>query len=644
MDPNNTNFSLSITELFKKLDSSAVLKSHQNLVVNYAADKSLLIQHDLGTGKSLIAAAILANSSNKQVIFLSAKSLHDNMQKAINQYEQLSKSTITTKYNYVTMNASNMLTQLNKITLGNFAAASGKTLDEKFGIASNINLNNMVLIVDEAHNLFNSITNGSKNAVGLYHSIMNSNVKVIFLSGTPIVNHPFELVPCFNMISRTELFPPNWDDFNKFFVDMKNKRIKNKAKYQNRITGLISYYGDKYGIKNKTDFPDSKQPEIIHCPMSSLQFSVYKLARDIEMQESKGIGSSVEVLQKPRGVFTSSYRRLSRQFSNFGYPNTALDIDGKFVKIHSSKITHADLKSLDKYSPKLKTLSENLLKDGGKSLVYSSFVENAGINIIAKILELHNITEYNTDAPDNIQIKKHAKSPSYVKITGDVIPEDRFALIDIFNSDKNLHGDIIKIILVSGAGAEGLDLKAVRNVHITEPYWNWMRIKQVIGRAVRYKSHDQLPKNLRNVRTRIYASDYPKNVDATKYKSEKTTDLTLLESSQSLYTIIEQFYAANAEAAIDCTYHNKNSKLNCRLCTPTNEQLYITDIYRDMNIRSPCKPMEYKDVDAKEIIYNDIKYAYDNDNIYEWNDNLGGYVEMHLNNPLYSQIYKQIKK
>ena len=34
-------------------------------------------------------------------------------------------------------------------------------------------LENSVLIIDEAHNLFNSITNGSKNAIKLYNQGLN---------------------------------------------------------------------------------------------------------------------------------------------------------------------------------------------------------------------------------------------------------------------------------------------------------------------------------------------------------------------------------------------------------------------------------------------------------------------------------------
>ena len=42
-----------------------------------------------------------------------------------------------------------------------------------------------------------------------------------------------------------------------------------------------------------------------------------------------------------------------------------------------------------------------------------------------------------------------------------------------------------QIMIISSAGAEGISLKCVRQVHILEPYWNYVRLDQVLGRAIR---------------------------------------------------------------------------------------------------------------------------------------------------------------
>jgi len=64
----------------------------------------------------------------------------------------------------------------------------------------------------------------------------------------------------------------------------------------------------------------------------------------------------------------------------------------------------------------------------------------------------------------------------------------------------------LKTLLLSPAGGEGLDLKGTKHMGILEPSWNPEKIKQAIGRAARYKSHDHLPLPERNVRVVNYQS------------------------------------------------------------------------------------------------------------------------------------------
>jgi superfamily II DNA/RNA helicase len=64
---------------------------------------------------------------------------------------------------------------------------------------------------------------------------------------------------------------------------------------------------------------------------------------------------------------------------------------------------------------------------------------------------------------------------------------------------KEYNANKIKVLLISKAGGEGLDLKETRNIIIMEPSWNEATHKQVIGRAIRYKSHETLPKEKRRV-------------------------------------------------------------------------------------------------------------------------------------------------
>lgn len=101
----------------------------------------------------------------------------------------------------------------------------------------------------------------------------------------------------------------------------------------------------------------------------------------------------------------------------------------------------------------------------------------------------------------------------FILYSGDASIRERQTLINLFNCriDKlppkmaaviresgleatgNRKGEICRVFMITGAGAEGLSLRNVRTVHIMEPYWNKVRTDQVKGRAVRICSHSDLP-------------------------------------------------------------------------------------------------------------------------------------------------------
>ena len=64
---------------------------------------------------------------------------------------------------------------------------------------------NRVIIIDEAHNFVSRIVNKLKKpnslSMKLYnYLIMAENTKIVFLSGTPIINYPNEIAILFNIL------------------------------------------------------------------------------------------------------------------------------------------------------------------------------------------------------------------------------------------------------------------------------------------------------------------------------------------------------------------------------------------------------------------------------------------------------------
>ena len=159
-------------------------------------------------------------------------------------------------------------------------------------------------------------------------------------------------------------------------------------------------------------------------------------------------------------------------------------------------------------SPKYIYIIFNLLKKRGPVLVYSNYVDMEGLGIFKLYLEFFSFISFDKDlevSKLNINnINKFDKdykydNKRYMEFHGKVDKAIRLKNKNIFNLSANKYSKFIKIIMISPAGAEGLNLRNVRQVHILEPFWNEVKIEQVMGRAIRICSHKDLPLNERRV-------------------------------------------------------------------------------------------------------------------------------------------------
>ena len=142
------------------------------------------------------------------------------------------------------------------------------------------------------------------------------------------------------------------------------------------------------------------------------------------------------------------------------------------------------------------------------------------------------------------------------------------------------------MLLTTKTGAEGIDLKNVRQVHIVEPFWNPVRINQVKGRAVRVASHIELPEKERTVEIFTYLSYITKE----HLKTDRiiNDDSDGLSSDQVLYNIsarklelMEDLLRIISESSIDCVLNKAETttskdKLNCVNYGATNVRSYAT--------------------------------------------------------------------
>ena len=254
----------------------------------------------------------------------------------------------------------------------------------------------------------------------------------------------------------------------------------------------------------------------------------------------------------------------------------------------------------------------NILRSPGPVLVYSNYVLMEGLQIFKIYLKYFGFTEFKDR-------KQGVDDFRYMEYHGMIKKEDRIKNLVEFNVEENKYGKICKIIMISPAGAEGLTLLSTRQVHIMEPYWHEVRIKQMIGRAVRMCSHRYLPMKERNVEVFRYKSI------KVNPSSKITTDQFIENLARSKEGLLQSFEDAIKEAAIDCElYKSHNLLQNDYKCFKFDEQAlfadqigpsYKEDIIDDLKMDSGSNATGYSTVRIKVIKIKAIKVLTDTSNI-----------------------------
>lgn len=595
MERNNTSFSLQITKKIKELYQTYQADNAWNNILAYyqyivkhimlnpkykiTDSRGMLLYFTMGLGKTRTAAAI-AVGSDIPVITILPKSLQSNFESTISFIEK--NTNIKKGIRYISMDAYNAANQLDKLQMG---------------------IDNSLVIIDEAHNFFKAIINGTQNsnAYRIYDQLMHAkNIKLLFLTGTPISKNPFELVPCINMLAGFDILPIHYEQFNNLYVDNITRSIKNKEYLANRLLGLVSYMTASESSKNM--FPTELPTIISKVEMSTMQYRKYLQAREKEEANKKQeFYKSIKVLPMslPKQVSMSSYYILSRSMSNFVEP-----------LIKTDPVTEEN-------GPKLHLIAKRVSEAKGLCMVYSQFVNDHGLKQLTIYLKQVGLKEFTNKNDTN----------TYALYTGDVLPKIREKIIKIFNSDENKYGSIIKVILISKTGAEGLDLKNIRETHQIEPYWDYARNKQVKSRAIRYGSHLLLPESERTVQPYLYIATANKKMwESLKDREPKTIDEVFHDRAVEQDIINTKFNDLLKDVSIECAYFHMSE--TCYVCNPSNEKLFTRDPLIDIKMTNPCIPYEENDIAATRITIDDVDYYYTDSTVYVYDPVLDGYIEV----------------
>ena len=290
--------------------------------------------------------------------------------------------------------------------------------------------------------------------------------RTLLATGTPIRNEPAELIPllralgadvprdarAFNKryIEEREVQPSWWDRLIHGVKPGTVSEAKNTQAIREMVRGQVDYFQP-----SGQDFPQVKQ-ENIRVQMSPLQDETYRFLMGKQPALARKVQSGLPP-SKQESKRLNAFLGAARQVSNTPKP----------FNVHA---TDAD-------APKIERATQEIVKAHKKipayrGVTYSNFIE-AGIDPMAQRLDKAGIP--------------------HAVFTGSQSRTERERILDGFDKGTYRH------LLISPAGAEGVDLKGVRLMQILEPHWNDARIEQAQARAVRYKSHSHLPPAERSV-------------------------------------------------------------------------------------------------------------------------------------------------
>ena len=265
---------------------------------------------------------------------------------------------------------------------------------------------------------------------------------------------------------------------------------------------------------------------------------------------------------------------------DFEYKPRYLNKYGRFFSIEN----------LDKYSAKLYKIMKSIINSKGIILIYSQYI-GGGCVPIALALEELGLTRFGnrknlfktspTEPIDSITLKpsleKDFNPAKYVMITGDkkLSPNNKEELKASTNPN-NINGEIVKVIIISKAGSEGLDFKNIRQIHLLEPWYNLNRTDQVIGRGVRNLSHCQLPYKERNTQIFLYGTNLNNELEA--------IDLYMYRLAENKGIQIGKITRLLKEYAIDCILNKPQISLSEDIINKTVSQ-NISSTNQTINFR-----------------------------------------------------------
>ena len=472
--------------------------SHQEFVANlmspYTPYDRLLVFHGLGTGKSVVMAAVaeLAKkvkageiSNNEIIVLVRNPTLRKNIMNEI--------ATVATNYKYYPSKE-----EIKEENLSEDAIR--RRVSKRLGINYEIEtfttfVNSIKMLTDfeikekysnEAHNirvqaiktkkqreLGEKSTSNYKELHRFLHCITGS--KILLLTATPMRDSPVEICQLLNLILPLNKQLDKKGFMEKYFSNSGNAIIPTKInEFKSYIKGMISYLRSSFSnVKIKYEGSVDKMigmkfTNTVRLEMGDFQNEIYKKAYLSEAPKEEKV--SDEIIEDEEDAGDAGIWGNSRQSSMFVFPDGTYGRESINKIFEVSGIYHAkdELKSYLKQNgsdresmlEQLKVLSikfyyvikQILENPKQKMFVYSNIVSGGGCLLFGAILEIFGMSHpIPPKKGDMVSIDKMEKKDRYIVLTGSTLSSAQFDFFinKIFNHPDNRYGDYVRVVIGS---------------------------------------------------------------------------------------------------------------------------------------------------------------------------------------------------
>lgn len=482
------------------------LLPHQTKVIDYLNNnphiKGMLINHYMGTGKTFLALGFAEQHPTDQVVILAPAYLKNNWLQQMREFKVRDPS----RYKFI----------------GFMDAINNKQ--------SNL-FNNKILIIDEAHNFIRSLNSDNEKENEKYALLFQKTrqaKRILALTGTPIYQDVSDIAFLLNLVSGEDLLSFSHEQFrinyskkiplrsfwrgnlsesNIFYltlpvffsflsfalfatplaiipgaalgasmIPLANNVIAPLTHYQLRegdysqLTHHIEKYVSYFRFKNpkSEDFPSkSVIDKAVPYSTAQMDFFLRYAEEDLSSEEL------IELLKEHDTDINLAYVSLN---------SSRINKNLKLSPGNGREIGNLSIPKPENIPPKFIAMAQEIHKSPGKVAIYSNYYYN-GIKKFYDYL---------------CSINQCEKAILINPLDSDLIQEKK---INDYNSDKK------SILLFTFT--EGVSLFKTRQLHIMEPVLNEATLEQVIGRAVRYRSHASLKETERHVDVFVWQSTLP---------------------------------------------------------------------------------------------------------------------------------------